>query len=68
MKNRILLFAFTLLWNVLVAHTNPVDQPSLLKLRNSMEQPIWGKLFPMMAERYYWKHLILVKYIFQKMR
>ena len=32
MKNRILLFAFTLLWNVLVAQTNPVDSTVTVKI------------------------------------
>ena len=32
MKNRILLFAFTLSWNVLVAQTNPVDSTVTVKI------------------------------------
>ena len=44
MKNRILLFAFTLLWNVLVAQTNPVDSTVTVKIEKFNGTTYLGKI------------------------
>ncbi len=44
MKNRILLFALTLLWNVLVAQTNPVDSTVTVKIEKFNGTTYLGKI------------------------
>jgi len=44
MKNRILLFAFTLSWNVLVAQTNPVDSTVTVKIEKFNGTTYLGKI------------------------
>ena len=44
MKNRILLFAFTLSWNLLVAQTNPVDSTVVVKIEKFNGTTYLGKI------------------------